>query len=105
MPPHVWAASGAGDGGRAQQTALVFPRLRRPTDADPASDPGIDETAASSPVDLYHARPRALDGSTARPDKAGASGVLTCSHSPSLIFTLARADRGAGLHYPCAPPE
>ena len=31
--------------------------------------------------------------------------MLNCSHSPSLIFTPARADRGAGSHYPCAPPE
>ena len=39
----------------------------------------------------------------------GQSGRLGCaclySHSPSLIFTPARADRGAGSHYPCAPPE
>ena len=83
--------------------APLFPRLRRPTDADPASDPGIDETVTSRPVDLYHARPRSLDGSDARPDKAGASGVLTCSHSPSLIFTPPRVDPGAHSHYPCAP--
>ena len=85
---------------RASQSKLpwrkapLFPRLRLPTHADPASDPGIDETAAFCSVDLYHARPRSLDGSIARPDKAGASGVFTCSHSPSLIFTTPRVDRG-----------
>ena len=76
---------------------------RRATDADPVSGPGIDDTVTSRPVDLYHARPRSLDGSDARPDKAGASGVLTCSHSPSLVFTPPRADPGAHSHYSCAP--
>ena len=35
---------------------------RRATDADPVSGPGIDDTVTSRPVDLYHARPRSLDG-------------------------------------------
>ena len=90
----------------AMPTCPLFPGVRRPTDADPASDPGTDETVTSRPVDLYHARPRSLDGSDARPDKAGASGVLTCSPSPSLIFySSARGSPGAHSHHPCAPPE
>jgi len=45
----------------AMPTAPLFPRVRLPTHVDPASDPRIDDTAASRSVDLYHARPRPLD--------------------------------------------
>ena len=65
---------------------------------DPAcskSDPGIDETATPRSVDLSHARPRALNQWVRCPTRQ--RGRLGCAHlhSPSLIFTTPRVDRGA----------
>ena len=75
-------------------TCPSLPSRQAPHSRRPSKRPQVDETAASRSVDLYHARPRPLDTADARPDKADASGVLTCSHSPSLIFTTPRVDRG-----------
>eukprot|EP00964_Phaeocystis_antarctica_P095023 scaffold61607_cov92-Phaeocystis_antarctica.AAC.2 len=68
---------------------------RRATDADPASGPGIDDTATSRSIHPYHARPRTVDGSDAPADSLQRLGCVQPQHSARAIAPRGYADRGA----------
>ena len=59
----------------------LAPRVSgRAIDADPASEPGIDDTAASRAVDLHNTRPRAVDDGDAHHDFVG---NIRCAFMPA----------------------
>jgi len=88
---------------------VTVPRLthdaRPATDADPASGPGIDDTATSRSIQSYHDLPRAVAGVEAPADSFSAIGCVQPQHSARTIAPRGYTDRGGKPEYPCGRPR
>ena len=93
----------------ATESPLVFQRIRllaahalnlsphdarRATDADPASGPGIDDTATSRSIHSYRDLPRAVAGVDAPAESFSTIRCVQPQHSARTIAPRSYKDRG-----------